>query len=276
MHPISDAKRAANRANAQKSTGPRSVEGKAIAARNATRHGILSCRLILPGESIEDLEALHAALVDEFDPVGTLEMELIEELTQTLWRLRRSRTFEPALLRAGILEQRRLRAFANLPDDAGMDRSHPTLPAARTDGSLALSDQAMAADVPERRPVDAAGEDADDVPRAALMHMETLVQVGRYERELLRRRDRLLDRLEQVQTQRGLRSGATAIIEMVAAGPASITSPAATRRGRSTSRMDETKPTPAPDPSQSARGTFAHRSQDTSGESAKRSHGPSK
>ena len=35
-----EAKRAANRANAQKSTGPRSSEGKARASQNATRHGL--------------------------------------------------------------------------------------------------------------------------------------------------------------------------------------------------------------------------------------------
>ncbi len=36
----SEAKRAANRANAKKSTGPRSPAGKARASQNARRHGL--------------------------------------------------------------------------------------------------------------------------------------------------------------------------------------------------------------------------------------------
>ena len=37
---VSDAKAAANRANAQRSTGPRTPQGKANVRRNAHRHGL--------------------------------------------------------------------------------------------------------------------------------------------------------------------------------------------------------------------------------------------
>ena len=48
--PISDAQMAANRANAQKSTGPRTEEGKAISSQNALKHGVYSRSDILDGE----------------------------------------------------------------------------------------------------------------------------------------------------------------------------------------------------------------------------------
>jgi hypothetical protein len=51
--PVSERRLAANRANAQKSTGPRTPEGKSRSALNATRHGILSQVLHLPEEELE-------------------------------------------------------------------------------------------------------------------------------------------------------------------------------------------------------------------------------
>ncbi len=42
---ISDAKRAANRANAQHSTSPRTPEGKAAVSRNAQSHGLYGADL---------------------------------------------------------------------------------------------------------------------------------------------------------------------------------------------------------------------------------------
>ena len=41
---------ARNRANAQKRTGPRTVEGKAIVAGNARRHGATALRWCRPGD----------------------------------------------------------------------------------------------------------------------------------------------------------------------------------------------------------------------------------
>ncbi|QOY88960.1 hypothetical protein [Paludibaculum fermentans] len=51
--PISERRLAANRANAQKSTGPRTAEGKLRVSQNATRHNLYSGPHRLP----EDIEA---------------------------------------------------------------------------------------------------------------------------------------------------------------------------------------------------------------------------
>jgi len=52
--PTSVAKREANRRNSLRSTGPKTPGGKARAAKNATRHGLLSREVLLPDESRED------------------------------------------------------------------------------------------------------------------------------------------------------------------------------------------------------------------------------
>jgi len=53
---VSDKQLAANRANAQRSTGPRTPEGKAIARYNALTHGILA-RAVIP-EALTPYESL--------------------------------------------------------------------------------------------------------------------------------------------------------------------------------------------------------------------------
>jgi hypothetical protein len=53
----SEKKAEANRRNALKSTGPKTLEGKAAIRLNALKHGILTQETLLPGE---DEEALNA------------------------------------------------------------------------------------------------------------------------------------------------------------------------------------------------------------------------
>ena len=53
----------ANRANAQRSTGPRSAEGKSVSRFNALKHGVDAASIILPGED----PAAYQAIVDAYD-----------------------------------------------------------------------------------------------------------------------------------------------------------------------------------------------------------------
>ncbi len=85
----SEEKRRANRANARKSTGPKSAQGKKAVSQNARRHGILSTHLVLEGESREDFDRLLATLQAELSPVGLLEMTLVERIAVSMWRQRR-------------------------------------------------------------------------------------------------------------------------------------------------------------------------------------------
>lgn len=89
---------AANRRNAQRSTGPKTESGKAHSSRNAVVHGITAKRLLIEGESPEDYAALKAGIWEEFEIVGPLEEEVANRLVSMMFRLRRVPTFEAAIL----------------------------------------------------------------------------------------------------------------------------------------------------------------------------------
>src|SRR5581483_7473820 len=95
---ISEAKLVANRANAEKSTGPKSEEGKTRSSRNAFKHGLYSQQLVLPGEDAAALDALKADLRAEHQPTNKTEEILVNELAEQYWRLRRARRLEADLL----------------------------------------------------------------------------------------------------------------------------------------------------------------------------------
>ena len=94
---------AANRRNAQLSTGPRTEEGKNQSRRNALKHGILaSALLITGGEGAEDhaeFDRLLNSLYTDLDPVGTLEEMLVEKIAICYWRERRALRCEAGLIR---------------------------------------------------------------------------------------------------------------------------------------------------------------------------------
>ena len=85
----SDKQAQANRRNALKSTGPKTPEGKAAVRHNATKHGLLSQEVLLPGEDAAALEELGERLRAELQPVGELEGLLVDRIIAAYWRLRR-------------------------------------------------------------------------------------------------------------------------------------------------------------------------------------------
>jgi hypothetical protein len=89
---------AANRRNAKKSTGPKTAEGKAVSARNATKHGLLSRLPVLPEEDGEAFERLRENLFCELIPVTQLEKLMVARLAALQWRLARVPQLEAELL----------------------------------------------------------------------------------------------------------------------------------------------------------------------------------
>src|SRR5713101_2210307 len=87
----------ANRLNAQKSTGPKSPEGKAASSLNALKSGIDAWSHIIPGEDPAELEALTAAFLLHYQPAGPTELSLVDTLISTEWIQRRLRRIEAQL-----------------------------------------------------------------------------------------------------------------------------------------------------------------------------------
>ena len=92
--------RMANRANAKKSTGPKSEKGKSTSRMNALKHGLTAKINVIADEDPEEFEALAADLLAKFQPSSAFGHELIDHLTSTLWSLRRVPKVRNALLRA--------------------------------------------------------------------------------------------------------------------------------------------------------------------------------
>jgi hypothetical protein len=87
----------ANRLNAQKSTGPRSVEGKAVSCFNALKTGIDAKSQIIRGEDPADLETLAAEYQERWQPATPEQRLLVDTLINCEWLLRRFRKSEAQL-----------------------------------------------------------------------------------------------------------------------------------------------------------------------------------
>jgi len=79
----------ANRRNAQKSTGPRTPEGKAVASQNSVRHGLSAAKDVISSESQADFDLYRAQILAELNPSSPMESMLAERIISLSWRLKR-------------------------------------------------------------------------------------------------------------------------------------------------------------------------------------------
>jgi len=102
MTTMSPEKLAANRRNAQKSTGPRSAAGKSRARLNALKHGVTAQIPVLPGED----PALFFARVDDYkaglQPQSAFESDMIERMALMSWQFDRAARADVARLAIGV------------------------------------------------------------------------------------------------------------------------------------------------------------------------------
>ncbi len=120
---------AANCRNAERSTGPRTDEGKAITRMNAVKHGGLSPRPVVTAvEKPEEWEGHLAGIVASLSPAGHLETVLTERVALILWRMSRVARYERETIAVSQermvedLKERRADPFSNSqgpshPDD---------------------------------------------------------------------------------------------------------------------------------------------------------------
>jgi hypothetical protein len=95
---------AANQANAQRSTGPRTEEGKKRSSLNALKTGLTGRTILLPGEDAEAYRAHCQNWLEANNPVGHEETELVQSLADTRWRQDRAFALEQNLFALGQVE----------------------------------------------------------------------------------------------------------------------------------------------------------------------------
>jgi hypothetical protein len=88
----------ANRENAQRSSGPRTIEGKQASSRNATRHGLTGAQIVMPGEYPSAYEDLRQGLRESYNPATDAERLLVDQVAANAWRLMRAQRIEAAFL----------------------------------------------------------------------------------------------------------------------------------------------------------------------------------
>ncbi len=87
----------ANRANAARSTGPKTADGLARSSANALSHGLTARSVVVRGESAERWEAFRDATLADLDVHGAVEHALATRVAELLWRLQRAGAAEAAV-----------------------------------------------------------------------------------------------------------------------------------------------------------------------------------
>jgi hypothetical protein len=84
---ISERKRLANQRNAQKSTGPRTIEGKKRSSQNAITHGLFTRDTVVEGEDKAEFKMLRRDFINVLKPQDYLELSFVDDIVNTRWKL---------------------------------------------------------------------------------------------------------------------------------------------------------------------------------------------
>jgi hypothetical protein len=92
----------ASRANAARSTGPVTPEGKERSFANVIRHGLLAKCVVLENESGACFDDLVNGHTTRFAPADGVEFGMIEEMAAAYWRMRRAWAIENRLMEKAL------------------------------------------------------------------------------------------------------------------------------------------------------------------------------
>ena len=194
---------AANRRNAQRSTGPRTESGKSISRCNSLRHGLTgNSMLLLAGEDPQHYSELYQALTDQLQPQCPLEELLVGNLSATVWRLRRAEGFEAAILRwkEHYLERCQIK-------NSGM--------------SFLESSHLLESEPEDLEP----GQEHHVLGRAleaVLVQGDLFAKLSRHEGHLMRQVERIMDQLRKLKSER---LAATQTVDRNATSPQDVATP---------------------------------------------------
>jgi hypothetical protein len=189
----SDRQIAANRLNAQQSTGPHSPAGKAKVSRNALKHGLTARDVVLPHEDPADFESFRGCLLASLDPRGALEDFFAQKIVTDAWRLQRVSILEATLYRYGCKVSLLRQA------EEAVSKSQRL-------ADVCLGGDQGAYEEAKRRLADVQHQLEDPSFNVALVlktSPEPFLNLGRHEAALLRSLQRMMHELERLQARRG-------------------------------------------------------------------------
>jgi hypothetical protein len=114
----SQARILANQANAQRSTGPRTPEGKERSRANAFKHGLTGAGIVLPNEDAAEVDRRFAAFEAELKPSGEVGRALVRRAAILSVRMDRGVSQETA-----ALSERVRQAGADFVAPEGLDEA---------------------------------------------------------------------------------------------------------------------------------------------------------
>ncbi len=85
----SEAQKAASRANGAKSRGPSTPEGIERCRRAATLHGMYTPQILLANEDPAKYKRLLDSYIAEWNPLGITERDILTDMVNARWRIRR-------------------------------------------------------------------------------------------------------------------------------------------------------------------------------------------
>ncbi len=138
------AKILANRRNAQKSTGPRTPQGKSAVSQNAVKHGLSTRQAVISSEDQAEFDLYRQQFLDELAPETPMESMLAERVVNLSWRLKRASRIQNQTIDAlnspkptnPLLEKLKKQYIYKGLDDSQVQSQSPELPL----GRLAIKD----------------------------------------------------------------------------------------------------------------------------------------
>lgn len=104
----SDKQIAANRENAQKSTGPKTEAGKNRSKLNAVRHNLTGQVTVMTEADRIACEAFTLQIVESLQPATAAERQLAQAYATAHWRINRATVFEEGILTLSLAEDQNL------------------------------------------------------------------------------------------------------------------------------------------------------------------------
>jgi hypothetical protein len=161
--PVTEQQLAANRANAQHSTGPNTPGGKKRSSQNALRHGITAQTTVMTDEDRIQHDEFCANMMADLAPVGSMETFLASSVAEEAWRLNHARAQCGNIVAIGHFD-----GTGDIYDAAKHPEVHTAITAARTTRD----------------------------------HAKTLELISLYETRIRRSFEKYLEKLEKLQAER--------------------------------------------------------------------------